>query len=183
MYRVRTCVCLQGKNPLYRKFPKRRIEPAGLHYAGQRAQTLPTSYSGPRPVDINDNTGRSQTDKHFCCRFRMTLTRTKNVEKASYHDQEFSGHRQKNHNNIIIIIIAFKGTIRHFLQSPHSAANCLQHERSSGPGRNRVQITCNTSSAYHVQVSCYGPLGTKGQLSYLSLPELKSHLFELYFIG
>ena len=34
------------------------------------------------------------------------------------------------------------------------------------PGRNRVQITCNTSNAYHVQVSCYVPLGTKGQLSY-----------------
>ena len=34
------------------------------------------------------------------------------------------------------------------------------------PGRNSVQITCNTSSAYHVQVSCYVPLGTKGQLSY-----------------
>ena len=34
------------------------------------------------------------------------------------------------------------------------------------PGRNSVQITCNTSSAYHVQVSCNVPLGTKGQLSY-----------------
>ena len=34
------------------------------------------------------------------------------------------------------------------------------------PGRNRVQITCNTSSAFHVQVSCYVPRGTKGQLSY-----------------
>ena len=34
------------------------------------------------------------------------------------------------------------------------------------PRRNRVQITCNTSNAYHVQVSCYLPLGTKGQLSY-----------------
>ena len=33
------------------------------------------------------------------------------------------------------------------------------------PGRNRVQITCNTSSACHLQVSCYVPLGTKGQLS------------------
>ena len=31
------------------------------------------------------------------------------------------------------------------------------------PGRNRVQITCNTPSAYHVQVSCYVPLGTKGR--------------------
>ena len=53
-----------------------------------------------------------------------------------------------------------------FLQSPHSAANCLQHVRSSGPVTIRVQITCNTSSAYHVQVSCYVPLVTKGQLSY-----------------
>ena len=35
---------------------------------------------------------------------------------------------------IIIIIIAFKGAIRDFLQSPHSGANCLQHVRSSGPG-------------------------------------------------
>ena len=34
------------------------------------------------------------------------------------------------------------------------------------PGRNRVQITFNTWGAYHVQVSCYVPLGTKGQLSY-----------------
>ena len=34
------------------------------------------------------------------------------------------------------------------------------------PGRSRVQITCDTSSAYQVQVSCYVPLGTKGQLSY-----------------
>ena len=32
-----------------------------------------------------------------------------------------------------IIIIAFKGAIQDFLQSPHSAANCLQHARSSGP--------------------------------------------------
>ena len=56
----------------------------------------------------------------------------------------------------IIIIITFKGAIRDFLRSPHSAANCLQHVRSNGPG------TCNTSGAYHVQV----PLGTKGQLSY-----------------
>ena len=67
---------------------------------------------------------------------------------------------------IIIIIIAFKGAIRDFLQSPHSAANRLQHARSSGPGAivckscatHRALITCN--------MSCYVPLGTKGQLSY-----------------
>ena len=46
---------------------------------------------------------------------------------------------------IIIIIIALKGAIRDFLQSPHCAANRLQHVRS------RVQMTCNTSSHYHVK--------------------------------
>ena len=69
-------------------------------------------------------------------------------------------------NIIIIIIIAFKGAIRDFSQSPHSAANCLQHVHSSGPvaimckslATHRALITCN--------MSCYMPLGTKGQLSY-----------------
>ena len=60
-----------------------------------------------------------------------------------------------------IIIIAFKGAIRDFLQSPHSRE--LSPTRTlKWPGRNRVQITCNTSSAYHVQVSCYVPFATKG---------------------
>ena len=66
----------------------------------------------------------------------------------------------------IIIIIAFKGAIRDFLQSPHSAANRRQHARSSGPSAivrksratHRALITCS--------MSCYVPLGTKGQLSY-----------------
>ena len=52
---------------------------------------------------------------------------------------------------VIIIIIAFKGAIRDFLQSPHSAANCLQHVRSSGQGAivfksratHRALITCH----------------------------------------
>ena len=37
--------------------------------------------------------------------------------------------------------------------------------RLKWPRRNRVQIMCNTSNAYHEQVSCYVPLCTKGQLS------------------
>ena len=45
---------------------------------------------------------------------------------------------------IIIIIIAFKGAIRDFLQSPHSAANCLQHARSSGPGA----IVCKSRATH-----------------------------------
>ena len=67
---------------------------------------------------------------------------------------------------ILIIIIAFKGAIREFLQSPHCAANCLQHVHSCGPGAiactsratHRAHITCN--------MSCYVPRGTKGQFTY-----------------
>ena len=54
-----------------------------------------------------------------------------------------------------LIIIALKGAIRDFLQSPHCAANRLQHARSSGLGAtvckpratHRVLTTCN--------ISCY----------------------------
>ena len=54
----------------------------------------------------------------------------------------------------MIIIIALKGAIQDFLQSPHCAGNCFQRVRSSGLGAIIiicVHITCNTSSAYHVQ--------------------------------
>ena len=66
---------------------------------------------------------------------------------------------------IIIIIIAFKGAIREFLQSPHSVANCPQHARSSGPGA----VVCKLRATYRALItfnmSSYVPLGTKGQLS------------------
>ena len=77
---------------------------------------------------------------------------------------ESSNRRRRERTRIIIIV--FRGAIRDFSQFPHSAANCLQHVRSSGSDATCVQITCNTSSAYHVQVSCYVPRGTKGQLCY-----------------
>ena len=50
-----------------------------------------------------------------------------------------------------MMMIAFRGAIWDFLQSPHCAANRPQHVRTSDPLRNRVQIKCNTPSAYHVQ--------------------------------
>ena len=51
---------------------------------------------------------------------------------------------------IIIIIIEFKGAIPDFLQPPHCAAN-VSNTTLKWPGRNRVKISCNTSSAYHMQ--------------------------------
>ena len=51
------------------------------------------------------------------------------------------------------------------------------------PRRNRVQITCNTSSAYHVQHVVLRATWYEGTAQLLSLTELKSHLFELDFVG
>ena len=50
------------------------------------------------------------------------------------------------------------------------------------PRRNRVQITCNTLNAYHVQ-HVLRATWYEGTAQLLSLTVLKSHLFELYFIG
>ena len=57
---------------------------------------------------------------------------------------------------IIIMIIVLKGAIRDLLTN-----SSLRHELSptralKWPGSNRVQITCNTSGAHHVQqVICH----------------------------
>ena len=51
---------------------------------------------------------------------------------------------------IIIIIITFKGAIQDFLQSPHSAANRLQHEHSSGPGA----TVCKSRETHRALITC-----------------------------
>ena len=50
------------------------------------------------------------------------------------------------------------------------------------PRCNRVQITCNTSSAYHVQHVVLHATSCEGTAQLLSLTELKSHSFELYSV-
>ena len=50
-------------------------------------------------------------------------------------------------------------------------------------GRNRVQITCNTSSAYHVQHVVLRATWYEGTAQLLSLTEFKLHLFDLYFFS
>ena len=47
--------------------------------------------------------------------------------------------------------------------------------------RNRVQITCNTSSAYHVQYLVLRTAWYEGTAQLSSLIEFTSHLFELLF--
>ena len=54
------------------------------------------------------------------------------------------------YNLQIIIVIAFKGAIRSFLQSPHSAANSLQHIRSSDLGA----IVCKSHATHLALIMC-----------------------------
>ena len=77
---------------------------------------------------------------------------------------------------IIIIIIAFKGAIWYFLQSPHSAK--LSPTRTlKWPGH--VQhIERLSRASVMLRATWY-----EGTAQLLILTELKSHLFELYFIG
>ena len=84
---------------------------------------------------------------------------------------------------MMMMMIAFKGAIRDFL-----TISSLRREQSptrtlKWPGHSRVQITCNTSIAYHVQHVVLRATWCEGTAQLLRLTELKSHLFELYFIG
>ena len=105
--------------------------------------------------------------------------------------REDEGLRPRHSRSIIIIIIiviimmmllmmmtktnkqkiAFKGTLR---REP-SPTRTLKW-----PGLSRVQITCNTSSAYHVQYVVLRATWYGGTAQLLSMTEFKSHLFELY---
>ena len=83
---------------------------------------------------------------------------------------------------IIIIIIAFKGANRDFLQPPHSAANCLQLVRSSNPGA----IVCKSRATHRALITCKCHVTchlVRRDSSAIKFDQLKSHLFELYFIG
>ena len=83
---------------------------------------------------------------------------------------------------LITIRIALKGAIRDFLQSPQCAVNRLPTRKRKWPRRNRVQITCTTTIAYHVPHVVLRSAWYERTAQLLSLTELKSHLFELYFI-
>ena len=63
--------------------------------------------------------------------------------------------------DIMMIMIALKGVIRDFLQSPHCTANCLQYIRSIGQGAIHAQDIERLSHA-----TCHVALGTKEQHSY-----------------
>ena len=99
-------------------------------------------------------------------------------------------HLSDNINNIYIkiIIIAFQGANRvyiyiyiYFLKISSMRRKLSPTRTLKRPGRNRVQITCNTSSAYHEQHVVLRSTWYEGTAQLLCLTEFKSHLMELFF--
>ena len=93
---------------------------------------------------------------------------------------------------IVIIIIMINNNNRiHRCNSMFFTISSLRCQPSpthkfKWPGRSRVQITCNTSNAYHVQHVVFRASWYEGTAQILRLTEYKSHLFELlkkFFIG
>ena len=56
---------------------------------------------------------------------------------------------------IIIIMTAFKGAVRDFVQSPPLRRELSPTRTLKWPRRNPVQIMCNTSSVYQMQLAVY----------------------------
>ena len=80
---------------------------------------------------------------------------------------------------LIIMVIILKGAIRDFynlLTAPLTVSNVYAQM-----ARAQSRITRNTSSAYHVQ-HVVSHVVQKDSSAILSLTELTSHLFNLYFI-
>ena len=114
------------------------------------------------------------TDLYLTCISQTSLGGFRPDEKLS---PPASGYQELNSRFLLIIIIRRRIRIiynNNRIQRRYSRFFTIYsqcHELSptrtlKWPRRNRVQITCNTSNAYHVQVSCYVPRGMKGQLSY-----------------
>ena len=83
----------------------------------------------------------------------------------------------------IIIIIALKGAIWDFFTVSSLHLELSPTCTLKWPEWNRVQIICNTSSAYYVQHVMLRSTWYKGTAQPLSFTEFKWRLFDLYFIG
>ena len=66
------------------------------------------------------------------------------------------GHEKREIPARMITMMALRGAVPDLLQSPHCAANCLQHVRSNGPGT----VVCKSRAARGSLVSCTMPCAT-----------------------
>ena len=141
-----------------------------------------------RPGDRDMNTHTSSHTRGFRVDCVTYKPMTKSTKPTAPLAQWYNVRLENGKNGFeslavdLFIIIAFKAAIRDFLQSPHSAANCLQHVRSSGPGaivcKHVQHIERLSRASVMLRATWY-----EGTAQLLSLTELKSHLFELYLVS
>ena len=120
----------------------------------------------------------NQDEQHSLCMFRSwvlvydtitTSTSTTTTINHHHHHNNDNNNRIQTRNSRFLTISSMRRE-----PSPTRTLNW--------PERNRVQITCSTSSAYHVQHVVLRATWYEGTAQLLSLIEFKSHLFELYFV-
>ena len=80
---------------------------------------------------------------------------------------------------VIIVVITVALTIRDIFQSPHCAANCLQHVRPSGPGA----TVCTPLAIHQTRTMRNMSRATRHEGTAQLLTPTELHLLELYFIG
>ena len=118
----------------------------------------------------------------FCvlieCSTKIQRTKSIRTQLKTETQQNKGEDRGKKHESLKIVACnnnhIQRCNLKFFLQSPHCAANHLQHVA----WRNPVEIMCNTSSAYHVQHVMLCAMWHEGKAQLLSLTKLISHLFE-----
>ena len=77
-------------------------------------------------------------------------------EYSEIHDPQGTAKTPNNVTLNLIILIAFKGAVRDFFTISSLRSELSPTRTLEWPKHNRVKITCNTSSAYHVQrVVCH----------------------------
>ena len=119
----------------------------------------------------------NQTDNYpWICHIWCRCFITKPLKRFTMEHHNNNNNNNNNNNRIERRNSRFF-TISSLLREP-SLTRTL-----NWPRPNRVQITWNTSSAYHVQHVVLRAKLYEGTAQLLSLTELKSHLSELYFTG
>ena len=101
------------------------------------------------------------------------------IENVFQSHEHSSGLYNNNNNNIISHSKAQFEMFYNLLTAQPTVSNTYAQVAR----RNGVQITCNTSGAYHVQHVVLRATWYEGTVHLLSLTELKSHFFQLDFIG
>ena len=147
-------VCKQHTNSIPNHYTHTHTNSIPNHYTHTYKQYIPNHYTDTHTNSIPNHYTHTHTNSipnHYTDTHTNSIQTVYQTTAASTHIQtEYQTKASCTDIITIIIIIAFKGAIRDFLQSPHSAANCFQHVRSSGMGA----IVCKSRATHRALITC-----------------------------